>query len=249
MTSFYTNDPEVRVRLNKYRNYTDATLSMLPTFSNAQVLLVEHTDRSRHQEILIDRRNKNITFWNRSSREEIGVRYHIPNVVWGFDDTTITNMIYYILNVCISTMNKSGEFHDRITLYSESDRTATCFDTHSDLQVQSLEAISLVFGIHGTYRIDMSEVFGNNYSIEYTEELTKVCEVEGTGIELDLPRDWFDVVGFDFKEVRSYGAYIAIDRHTKEMFKISKHGISDLPTDEYPTRYNLINHYGYPIFR
>lgn len=249
MSLFSAVAPEVKVELRKYRNYTDATLSMLPVFSHAQVFLVGDTDHSRDQEILIDRRNKNITFWNRSEHEEIGVRYHIPNVVWGFDDVTITSMIYYIVNICIATMNKSGEFHDRISFHADSDRTANCFDTTRDFQVQSLEAISLLFGEHSTYHIDMSEVFGNNYTIEYTEELPKVCEVEGTGIELDLPHDWFDSVGFDFKEIRSYGAYIAVDRHTKEMFKISKHGLSDLPTDEYPTRYNLINHFGYPIFR
>lgn len=249
MAMFAGIAPEVKVELRKYRNYTDASLSMLPVFQHAPVLLVSETDHSRPQEILIDRRNKHITFWNRSEHEVIGLRYHVPNVVWGFDNKTITHMIYYVVNICVATMNKAGEYRERLSFCSDSDRTATCFDIRRDFQVQSLEAISLMFGEHCTYHIDMSEVFGNNYTIEYPEELPLVCEVEGTSIELDLPYDWFDSVGFDFKDIRSYGAHIAVDRHTKEMFKISKHGLSDLPTDEYPTRYNLINHFGYPIFR
>lgn len=249
MSLFYAVAPEVKVELRKYHNYTDASLSMIPVFQYAPVCMIVDMDISRTQEVLIDRRAKTITFWHRSVCESIGLKYQVPNVLWGFDDKTLINMVYYVVNVCIATMQKSGEYQDRISFHAESDRTTDCFDVTRDFQVQSLEAISLLFGEHSTYHIDMSEVFGNNYSIEYTEELPKVCEVEGTGIELDLPHDWFDVVGFDFKEVRSYGAYLAVDRHTQEMFKISKHGLSDLHPDEYPTRYNLINHFGYPVFR
>lgn len=249
MSLFSAVAPNVKVELRKYRNYTDASLSMIPVFQYAPVCMIDSMDLSRTQEVLIDRRTKTITFWHRSECETIGLRYQVPNVLWGFDDKTLINMVYYVVNVCVSTASGCGEYRERESFVSYSDRTSKCFDVSRDCRVQSLEAISLMFGESSTYHIDMSEVFGNNYTIEYTEKLPRVCEVEGTGIELDLPHDWFDTVGFDFKEVRSYGAYLAVDRHTGEMFKVSKHGLSDLHPDEYPTRYHLINHFGYPVFR